>query len=96
MATMLNDFVMTMDSDLEDVSDSKDSRRMDDGRLHLDVNFTFDISGNTFVNIADEGHYPDDLIRKGSKPVRRLMSYTISIAHVNYFHQSNQFLSTTS
>ena len=95
MAIMLNDFVMTMDSDPEDVSESKNSRQMEDGGLHLDVNFTFDISGNTSVNIVDEGNYPDDLIRKGSKPVRRLMLYSISIAHVNRCYPSNLFLSTT-
>ena len=68
---------MTMDSDSEDVLELTQSRQAEEGGLHLDANFTFDIGRDSYVNLVSEGSYSDDLVRKGSKPVRQSVSYLI-------------------
>jgi hypothetical protein len=77
MAVKNDGFVMTLDSDSEDVQELKESRQAGEGGLHLDANFTFDIAGDSYVNLGGEGDYSDDLVRKGSKPVRQLVSYSV-------------------
>jgi hypothetical protein len=84
MAVKNDGFVMTLDSDSEDVPELKASRQEEEGGLHLDANFTFDIAGDSHINLVGEGGYSDDLVRKGSKPVRRFMSHPVmkrSLSH---------------
>ncbi|KAI0312629.1 DEAD-domain-containing protein [Amylostereum chailletii] len=65
----LHDFIMTIDSDDEaETSKQKKlgSSKADD--VQLDPEFTFDLSGDPYQDLADGIRDVDDLVKKGSKP----------------------------
>ena len=66
---------MTLDSDSEDIHEVQKSPQAEEAGL-LDSNFSFDVR-DSYSDLLDEGSYSDDLVRKGSKPVRRFVSYLV-------------------
>ena len=69
-----DDFVMTLDSDEESPSDtiriSKHSVSKDADEALLDPAFTFDMSGDPYIDLIHGGTDFADLVKSGSKPVR--------------------------
>lgn len=72
----MSDFVMTIDSDAEDVPISstskapkapKKSEPVDDAKL--DPDFVFDIAGDPYIDLTNKATGLGDLVKTGSKPV---------------------------
>jgi ATP-dependent RNA helicase DDX27 len=67
-----DDFIMTIDSDEEGAGPSSKSvgkaSRAED--MQLDPDFTFGFSGDTYDDLAVGMSDVNDLVKKGSKPVR--------------------------
>lgn len=75
-----NDFIMTLDSDVEDEPQaipqtngkaSKKQKAAGDDDAQLDPDFVFDLSGDPYNDLLDSRLDVGDLVKKGSKPVRR-------------------------
>jgi ATP-dependent RNA helicase DDX27 len=73
----LDDFIMTIDSDNEDLSPPKvlksatrRSRSVDLEDAQLNTEFTFDFAGESYVDIMDESNLRD-LVKSGSRPVSK-------------------------
>lgn len=72
----MSDYVMTIDSDTEDVlpvpstsKPSKSSKKQepaDDAKL--DPDFVFDLAGDPYIDLTSKS--VNDLVKTGSKPVR--------------------------
>ncbi|KAF8964183.1 ATP-dependent RNA helicase drs1 [Flammula alnicola] len=68
----MSDFIMTIDSDTEDVpipSTSKSSKKqepVDDTKL--DPDFVFDLAGDPYIDLTTKSIGLDDLVKTGSKP----------------------------
>lgn len=79
----MSDYVMTIDSDAEDVpipSTSKFSKTAgpaDDAKL--DPDFVFDIGGDPYIDLTSKGAGLDDLVKTGSKPVRNICVHLMVI-----------------
>jgi ATP-dependent RNA helicase DDX27 len=73
-----DDFVMTLDSEEESPSDtigrSKHSSAKEADEALLDPAFTFDMSGDPYVDLLHGGTDFADVVKSGSKPVRSLNS----------------------
>lgn len=71
----MSDYVMTIDSDTEDVpipSTSKSSKKLepaDDAKL--DPDFVFDLAGDPYIDLTNQNLGVNDLVKTGSKPVCR-------------------------
>ena len=65
-----DDFIMTIDSDDEDTlhKPSKTKDVVEDAQL--DPNFVFDLSGDPYNDFLNDHLDVQDLVKKGSKPVR--------------------------
>lgn len=83
LAATMSDYVMTIDSDSEDVpipSTSKSSKTAgpaDDTKL--DPEFVFDIGGDPYIDLTSRGAGLDDLVKTGSKPVRDTIMRSMTI-----------------
>lgn len=75
-----NDFIMTLDSDVEDEPQAipqtngkapKRQKAAGDDDAQLDPDFVFDLSGDPYNDLLDSRLDVGDLVKKGSKPVRR-------------------------
>ena len=70
-----DDFVMTLDSDTEDLppppptKQAKGKQKAVDDDAQLNPNFTFDISGDPYGDLLDGPDAVEDLVKSGSKPV---------------------------
>lgn len=70
-----DDFVMTLDSDTEDLppppptKQAKGKQKAVDDDAQLNPNFTFDISGDPYGDLLDGPDAVKDLVKSGSKPV---------------------------
>jgi ATP-dependent RNA helicase DDX27 len=65
-----DDFIMTIESDDEDMPPQKLSKA---AKLHpedaqLNPEFIFDLAGDSYAHILDESNF-HDLVKKGSRPV---------------------------
>ena len=70
-----DDFIMTIDSDDEpEPPKEKKQGTLKADEVQLDPEFVFDLSGDPYQDPADEFHDVDDLVKKGSKPVRCVLS----------------------
>lgn len=71
-----DDFVMTLGSDEESPSDAIGRSRhlgsKEADEPQLDPAFTFDISGDPYIDLLHEGTGFADIVKSGSKPVRPL------------------------
>lgn len=70
----VDDFVMTIDSDVEDAPPPPLKKSRSDVAVteeaQLDPDFVFDLTGDPYSDLL-EGHLDvHDLVKKGSKPVR--------------------------
>lgn len=74
-----DDFVMTLDSDVEEEppaitqasgKSAKKQKALGDEDAQLDPNFVFDLSGDPYNDFLDSRTDVGDLVKKGSKPVR--------------------------
>ena len=79
----MSDYVMTIDSDDEDVpipSSSKLSKPepLDDAKL--DPDFVFDVAGDPYVDFMNSSIGVHDLVKTGSKPVCVLHLHAIIMA----------------
>jgi len=74
---MTDDFIMTIDSGDEEVSvlrQSKNKRtapEVGDETVALDPSFSFDLTGDTYTDILYKETAFQDVVKAGSKPVRR-------------------------
>lgn len=69
----MEDFIMTIDSDEEQIPSPKVSRsvksqNLESGDEQLNADFTFDLAGDPYVNVVGESNL-QDLVKKGSRPV---------------------------
>lgn len=69
-----DDFIMTLDSEEESPPDtirpSKQSSAKEADEALLDPAFTFDMSGDPYIDLVHGGADFADLVKSGSKPVR--------------------------
>ena len=74
---MTDDFIMTIDSGDEEVPvqrQSKDKRKateMGNETVALDPSFSFDLMGDAYADILHKETSFQDVVKTGSKPVRR-------------------------
>ncbi|KAI0932221.1 nucleolar DEAD-box protein required for synthesis of 60S ribosomal subunit [Taiwanofungus camphoratus] len=63
-----DDFVMTIDSDGEDIPPRQNPQTLvaDDAQLNPDLHF--DLSGDPYIDLLDDHLDPSDLVKRGSKP----------------------------
>lgn len=72
-----DDFVMTIDSDAEDlpppppIKQAKGKQKVVDDDAQLNPNFTFDVSGDPYSDLLDGPDTVKDLVKSGTKPVSR-------------------------
>lgn len=67
----MDEFIMTMDSDGEDLSSTKVARthhNENDGGLQLNPEFSFD-AYDSYVNLLDDHNELCDVVQQGSRPV---------------------------
>jgi hypothetical protein len=68
-----NDFIMTIDSDTEDISSShsqpKKGKLEADEDAHLNSELTFDLSGDPSLDAGGYENDLQDIVKVGSKPV---------------------------
>lgn len=65
------DFVMTIDSDDEDVEPKQTTKsKKDVEAVQLDLDFVFDPSGDPYTDALETQSDLKDFIKKGSRPVR--------------------------
>lgn len=78
-----DDFVMTLDSEEESPSKatriSKHSGSKDADEALLDPAFTFDMSGDPYIDLIHGGADVADLVKSGSKPVRSFSALSCSL-----------------
>lgn len=79
-----DDFVMTLDSEDEEspsdaVKRSKKSSAKETDEPQLDPAFTFDMSGDPYVDLLHGGANFVDVVKSGSKPVRSFDASTHSL-----------------
>jgi len=81
----VDDFIMTMDSDVEDTTPSRTrkdrSQNQGDGEPDLNPEFSFDLACDSYVDILEGHNETMDLVQKGSKPVR---PFSCSTSNVHY------------
>ncbi|KAF9015182.1 DEAD-domain-containing protein [Cyathus striatus] len=69
----MGDYVMTLDSDTEEVQEipafDQKSRKKDTDDIRLDPEFVFDISGDPYAQYATTDIQLDDLVKTGSKSI---------------------------
>lgn len=66
------DYVMTIDSDTEDISPpklAKTSKSKSQEDVDLDPEFVFDVSGDPYIDIPGQQNNLQDFVKKGTKPV---------------------------
>lgn len=69
------DYLMTIDSDGED-DPPKVSNRTGAEDAVLNPDFVFDLSGDPFADVLDQHNDAQDLVHKGTKPVRYIFYST--------------------
>ena len=78
-----DDFVMTLDSEEESPSDtigrSKHSSAKEADEALLDPAFTFDMSGDPYIDILQGAADFADVVKSGSKPVRQVNASSSSL-----------------
>jgi hypothetical protein len=93
-----NNFIMTIDSDDEDLSPSRvlpsaKPRSVDPPDPQLNAEFTFDLVGDPYADILSESNL-HDLVKKGSRPVS---TFNVVVFQSTIFmYARNQSPSTTS
>jgi len=76
---MTDDFIMTIDSEGEGVSVPKQLKgkrkaaETGDEPVALDASFSFDLTGDAYADVLHEEAIFQDVVKAGSKPVRRLL-----------------------
>jgi hypothetical protein len=70
---MPSDFILTLDSDGEDDTSSKDAG------LTLDPGFVFDLGGGMLDDLGEE----QDVVKSGSKPVRIALHFDSEVVYAN-------------
>ena len=65
----VDEYVMTIDSDEEDVEPKKLEEK-DAEDVQLDLDFVFDPSGDPYTDTLDAQTVLKDLVKTGSRPVR--------------------------
>ncbi len=78
---MTDDFIMTIDSGDEEVPVSRQSKdkqkaaEMGNETVALDPSFSFDLMGDAYADLLHEEMSFQDVVKAGSKPVRRRARY---------------------
>lgn len=67
----MDDFILTIDSDAEDVEveQIKGKKGLSDEQAALNPDFTFDITGDPYADVLAEHATLNDIVKTGSKPV---------------------------
>ncbi len=78
-----DDFIMTLDSEEESSPDairpSKHSSAKEADEAQLDPAFTFDMSGDPYIDLIRGGADFADLVKSGSRPVRSSCASSCSL-----------------
>ena len=64
----MSDYIMTIDSDAEDLPSTSKNDSIDDAKL--DPDFVFDLAGDPYSEIINKSLGIEDFVKTGSKPVR--------------------------
>lgn len=87
-----DDFVMTLDSDTEDLppppptkqAKGKGKQKAVDDDAQLNPNFTFDVSGDPYSDLLDGPDTTQDLVKSGTKPVSWYWNSGITLSFSHY------------
>lgn len=70
------DYIMTIDSDAENLPSTFKNDPIDD--VNLDPDFVFDLAGDHYSEIINQSLGIEDFIKTGSKPVRSSLFRLVS------------------